>query len=371
MGIMRDYGMVLPTTKNLQVNCPTLFSLLMPHQNFRDEIIKYNHTIHWITSTRRTTVAQKLGPYEYDKETNGNISKLTTHLDQTNGWSNIPIMLWVLGILMQRNHLSMIDEINNIANISPKYNGNLLDLFQPHFKIPDNSSTFTLRAIVNILLEGGKFGSFMKQVNNALQDVDKDDFYNDLPLFFLSDIKLAKNPKQDEQVAAASVPPTEPLFEDTSNDEESSTSLKRKSKPTKTSPLLKNTNNPSQRAMKMILKMIMKKMMEKLKKNGDDDKSDTNKSKQDNNEEDVKSNERAEENDDEHSFFGESTSSVLPPDFYKDNDDGVAEKKRKAKQQQTKPVEKMQKYNLRSRTPQKPMIQETTLTRPKRNNTKI
>jgi hypothetical protein len=144
-----EYGMILPVSVMIESVCPQVYNLLIPDENHMTEMLSYAQT-NW---AKRQSVSNGLG------------------------WSNFPLMIWLIGYLIQEGLVSVVDK------------GMLSDLMADQgIEFQVGTWRLTLSKMINYilfdLLANDNVNGLAKRINEKVTCATKETFYYDLVHFF-------------------------------------------------------------------------------------------------------------------------------------------------------------------------------------------
>ena len=115
--MMSEFGMVFPIAMDMEKTMESLFNLLVPHEDLVDSDgvetsdLQLYTNIRWPKSSD-ATVGEKIG------------------------WSNFPIMMWVVGLLIEKGFVKLEDRSKNFVKRKPS---NLIEDYTPWVIVGDKS----------------------------------------------------------------------------------------------------------------------------------------------------------------------------------------------------------------------------------------
>jgi len=155
--LISQEGLILPIPPRLQESLPTLEAMLVPEV---EEDLEYGST-GWL----KKQTPQKSNPY---------------------GWSNNPMMVYVVCYLLDQGIISFDRSTLPNINVNSDFLG--FDKFRPVFKCKNFAVSFHYPELVKFLLvdswQNDSLIDIFKEIQQALATLTKENFYNDLKFFF-------------------------------------------------------------------------------------------------------------------------------------------------------------------------------------------
>jgi hypothetical protein len=176
------FGMALPILYELETRLPALFNLLVPRDDWENEVEEYG-----CTSWCKSAVSGR----------------------KIYGWSNFPIMWWIVVYLIQENVIEIAD---NCHVFQTKSNLPSLDDATARFRFVGFATCngeFTLAELVKFLLFDvldRRYDAIQTRINETLLRLTKDDFYRDVKNFFILDGDKVKLGEMKQPPASAFQP---------------------------------------------------------------------------------------------------------------------------------------------------------------------
>jgi len=177
------FGMILPIAKEMKESCPSIYGLLVPEE---EDLNKYSK-LRWM---KRPDCGKKVEKANNQK-----------------GWSNIPFLFWIVGFVMQNDHVQwrVAIEKHPFRQGSKSVNDYLP-------RITYGKSRITLIQFIEFLLFPYVFDmdaedkTLVQGVDAVLQNVTKGIVYDDIERSFETDPKYG-NAIKTTQTAAVDEPP--------------------------------------------------------------------------------------------------------------------------------------------------------------------
>ncbi len=188
-----EFGMVLPVLTRLKTLCAPVYNLLIPEETYVSEKIRYAGTC-WAKR-------------DCDKE--------------PFGWSNVPLMLWLIGYLVQERFIAIRKKLptaKSSGDVSPasnipadKKSPQSVSDNLPGIEFTVNEQQVSLTGVVKFILFHLSEDSLLSdRIMDRSKFVTKTEFYSDLKSLFRIDglkIRLTKtNPDQPMGTSSGTVP---------------------------------------------------------------------------------------------------------------------------------------------------------------------
>jgi len=163
--------MVLPINHDLDNLAPHFVRLLVPDDDWENEKKQYSKP-RWYRGHQK--VPTRNGDHKSTDFPNGSVK----------GWSNYPIMVWIVAFLVQEKVIAIEDSKELFEKTKPKPT---LREGGPTFIVGDCGKKFSFVSLVDFLLfemQKDEHQPICEAVNKALEPITKDRFYNDLDNMF-------------------------------------------------------------------------------------------------------------------------------------------------------------------------------------------
>ena len=178
--LLAEFGMVLPIMKEMKTAMPTLFDVLVPVGQKGGKKIKERELFSQLAWMKRNDVKPSR--------------------NQNEGWTNIPLIMWVIGFLISRDYVALDGHMQSTLSAEPATEWTNC---APRLKVGEVFYTlyefilFLLFDVTRMKNSSPEVIEFRELINEKLKDVSKKTIYDGMQNWFELDVTAIYGKEKD------------------------------------------------------------------------------------------------------------------------------------------------------------------------------